>query len=229
MNKELILEIERMKELFKYNFLCESMQISKNFTEENYGIHNNVLNLEVATDPDNENQHRLNLIVQFSNASKYLELIFYFNVTNLENTKITSEKTTLYSRDDVKKYLPKELIGNGAFTDKLLFMINHIFSIQKPNIFFMETYDEYKIEKDIQFHRKLIPAILKNGYNISEEGANINKRYFWKFELKTIKELGENIKEKFVCPIKDEAYWKIFNKEAQENLLKPKTMFKRIK
>ena len=92
--------------------------------------------------------------------------------------------------------------------------------MEKPLIFFMETYENYKDQKQLLPFRNIIHIILENGYVIEQERYSHDKRkYQWKFVQKTEQQIKESKADGFSEFIKtfkkDDAYWKKFNEETR--------------
>lgn len=85
--------------------------------------------------------------------------------------------------------------------------------MEKPDMFFMENYKDYKGENKKEYYMNLMRIILDHGYNLSYEGINNEtKKYAWKFVRANavINEHWENFKG----VAKDEAYWKKHDEQA---------------
>ncbi len=221
-------QLTRIKELIYYpNLIIEEMEISSNFNENNFEINDESKSvvLEVGIDPENENQHRITLIIQFTNRSGYNELVFYFNITNKNKTEITVEPRSIYDKNIANQYLPKELQKSIAFFNKLKEMFKKLIIMEKPNIFFIETYEDYTDEKQLLAHNPIIEIILQNGYVIESQGlTHDKKKYHWKFVQKTeqqIKESKEDGFSEFIKTFKkDDKYWAGILEDTKKIMLK---------
>ena len=161
-----------LKEKFS-TILFEEFQISQKFIKNEFEKNgNNAIILEVGIDEGNDIQHTLNLILSFGNPSGYEELVFYFNIVNKDRTKITSNPKSIYDREIAKKYLPKELIEKYIFKNKINKMLKMLLNMKKPTKFFLETYEDYKDAKQIDYYLDLVNLILDNGYVINKQGVN---------------------------------------------------------
>lgn len=204
------------------------MQISPKFNDDNFELNSDkkAVALEVGFDDDNIEQHFINLVLQFEDISGYNELAFYFNVTNKDNTKITVEPKAIYDRNIAKKYLPKELSGKDVFREKTYKMLKELIKMEKPTIFFMETYEVYRDSKQISYYDNLVKLILENGYAIVDEGVGkIEKKYYWKFVNKnTPGFLPEGYKDdnNFGGLKKDAEYWRKMNELSEMTIIETK-------
>ena len=71
-------------------------------------------------------------------------------------------------------------------------LFKKLITMEKPLIFFMETYENFKDQKQLLPFRNIIPIILQNGYVIEEEGiSHDKKKYYWKFVQKTEQQIRE--------------------------------------
>jgi len=195
-------EQKRLKFLMNYGLLKEEMEVSEEFVNNNFQKQQNAISLEVGIDRENTEQHRFNLILNFSYFEDIPELAFFFNVTNKENSKVTSVPKTLYSRKDSIKYLPKELVGKKIFKEKILIMLNKLLEMEKQNKFFMETYETYQNDKQISYYLDIVRVIQERGYVIEKQGINDFKKYYWLFSQVGVK--NENIMTE------EEKKWKNF-------------------
>jgi len=217
---------KRYKYLVKYP-LNEEMTISPSF-QNNVFEKNDArksIALEVGVDDENKEQNRINLILQFSNASGYKELVFYFNVTDEENSKTTVVPAAIYDKNIVKRHLPKELLGKNVFRDKINEMFKILIIMEKPDYFFMESYEDFKDYKQISYYEQLIKLITDNGYEIEKQGVNINKKYYWKFVNKVILETEEykdKIKNEDFIPCRNNVpdYWEKMDELCEASLIR---------
>ena len=216
--------------LSKYPLL-EVMQVSDEFKKDEFfeaqsKSGDKVIRIEVARDFENNEQNKLNLFISFGKPTKYLELSFYFNITNKDGTKVTSSNQSLYNRKDVAKYIPKELSGKNIFMPKLVEMLKTLLSMEKPERFFMVAYEDYQNEKQKNYYEPLVQLLLKNGYAIKSQGVGKEKRYVWEFiNTATKGVLPEGYKQiDWVNECKrDEAYWEKHNKSVNESTLGKRT------
>lgn len=199
------------------------MKTSSNFINNNYIEQNNAVILEVGIDDENDIQHRLNLIISFGSPSGYNELSFYFNLTDKDNTKITSNPKSIYDREIAKKYLPKDLDGRNVFIEKLKEMLKQLLKMETPQTFFMETFEDHSNRKQLDYYYNLVRVIMDNGYMLAKEGVNpLTKKYFWKFvnenTLSPLTEEMQRQEDNFNnrTGIKDEEYWKRHDERAEE-------------
>ena len=205
---------KRWKYLVQYP-LNEEMEVSPEFNSGNYFYNQpqRALALEVGIDENNDELHRLNLILQFGKTSGYEELSFYFNITNKENTKVTSQQKSIYDRNAANQYIPKELIGKKIFKEKINDMCKDLLTVEKPESFFMVTFEDYKDEKQISYYLDLVRIIQNNGYVMKNQGTSPENRYFWEFANKSILENYYSKEENkkwinFTPPPRDAEYWK---------------------
>ena len=220
--KKLLNEIKRMQILANYPLLVEVMEISSDFNNNEFKKQKNAVTLEVGINSENNEQYRLNLILSFGSPLGYLELAFYFNLTDIENLKITSKPKSIYDREIAKKYLPKDLIGKNIFMPKLKEMLKRLLKMETPEKFIMETFEDHTDRKQIDYYDNLVKIILENGYVIKSQGINsVTKKYAWKFiRENTLTPLSEaTIKhwENFndTHSIRDEEYWKKHDAEVE--------------
>ena len=215
-------QLTRIKELIFYpKLLSEEMETSDYFKDNSFQEDKETksLSTEVGIDPENDVEHRLALIMRFTNVGGYEELVFYFSLLDKKN-QFVKGKETMYSRKESDQYIPKQLKGTIVFFNKLKEMFKKLITMEKPNIFFMETYENYVDEKQLLPFRNIIPIILENGYVIEQEGYSHDKRkYQWKFVQKTEQQIKESKADGFSEFIKtfkkDDAYWKKFNEETR--------------
>lgn len=75
-------EIKRMKQLVGYPIITEEMEISSDFEKDVFSVTQNQkhVNLEVGIDPNNDELHRLNLVLMFTKTRGFNELVFYFSM-----------------------------------------------------------------------------------------------------------------------------------------------------
>ena len=213
-------QLRRIKELIFYpKLLAEEMEISDYFKDNNFQENKETrsLSTEVGVDPENNIDHRLVLIMRFTNVSGYDELVFYFSLLD-KNNQFVKGKESIYDRKESDQYIPKKLKGTIIFFNKLKEMFKKLITMETPDIFFMETYEDYVDEKLLTPYRNLIPLIIQNGYVMEEEGlSHDKKKYQWKFVKKTKQQLKES--KKFIKFInnfkKDDTYWKKFNEETR--------------
>ena len=91
--------------------------------------------------------------------------------------------------------------------------------MEKPDIFFIELYEDLEGES-LKRIENIIELILKNGYNIDEQGINkLTGRKFWKFVEKTKQEIKESEKEFVPIPLTEED-WQRIGEETAEILSK---------
>ena len=203
-----------MKDLINYNFygyITEKMETSDSFKNNNFIEQKEIRSaiLEVGVDPENDIEYRIVLILSFTNRSGYEELVFGFSLLN-KNNQYVKGKESIYDKTVVDKYLPKELKGGVAIFNKLKEMFKKLITMEKPLIFFMETYENFKDQKQLLPFRNIIPIILQNGYVIEEEGiSHDKKKYYWKFVQKTEQQIRESKEDGFDISkiVKDDAYW----------------------
>ncbi len=212
-----------MKALVKYPFLNEEMEVSAKFNNNEWQEQKNAIVLEIGIDLENNEQHRMNLILSFGSPSGYLELVFYFNLTDIDNSRITSKPKSIYDREIAKKYLPKDLVGKNIFMPKLKEMLKQLLKMETPDKFFMETFEDHKNIKQKEYYDNLVAIIMNHGYVIEKQGVNpVTKKYAWKFlkrnSLPPLTE-EEKIQDNLIFNkqrIKDEEYWKRHDAEAEK-------------
>lgn len=204
----------------------EEMKVSPDFNNNNFNEQNGAVTLEVGLDEDDEEHHRLNLILSIGSPSGYDEISFYFNLTNKENTKITSKPKSIYNREIAKKHIPKELVGKGVFMDKIKEMLKKLMKMKLPEKFFMETFEDHTDRKQIDYYDNLVKIITDNGYVIKSQGVNpVTKKYVWQFlrenMLAPLSEETQKHWDKFdINNIKkDEVYWEKHDARAEEIIL----------
>ena len=177
----------------------------------------NAIAVEVSIDSENDVDYRLALILRFTNVSGYDELVFYFSLID-KNNQFVKGKESIYNREEANKYLPKKLQGSISFFTKLKEMFKKLINMETPDIFFMETYEDFISERLLNPYRNLIPLILENGYLLEKEGiSHDKKKYYWKFVKKTNQQIKEDKEfEYFINNFKkDDEYWEKFNKESR--------------
>ena len=82
-------------------------------------------------------------------------------------------------------------------------MFKKLITMETPDIFFIETYEDYIDEKLLNPYRNLIPIILDHGYVLEREGiSHDKKKYFWKFVKKSKQNLIEGYEEFDISKIK---------------------------
>lgn len=214
---------EKVRSILKEILMQEEMKISSNFINNNFNEQNRAITLEVGIDDENEVQHRLNLVISIDSPSGYSELSFYFNLTNKENTEITSNPKSIYDRKIVKNYLPKELVGKNVFMNKLKEMLEKLMKMELPEKFFMETFEDHVDRKQIDYYDNLVKIITNNGYVIKSQGVNpVTKKYAWQFlrenMLTPLSEETQKHWENFDINkiVKDEEYWRRHDARAEE-------------
>lgn len=182
--------LNRIKKLM--NLITEEMKVSKeiNNIQLKKQDNENITFLKIAEDETNDNEHNLFLYLMFDKKSftKMPELSFFFQVTDI-NKKITSKPTTIYNRNDAKKYLPKELIGKGIITNKINEMFNKLITMEKPTDFIMSTYESLSGNSLKRFD-SLIKTIIENGYKLNEHKPNGMGGMYWIFSLE--KQINES-------------------------------------
>ena len=98
-------------------------------------------------------------------------------------------------------------------------MFKKLIEMEKPDIFFIELYEDLEGES-LKRIENIIELILKNGYNIDEQGINkLTGRKFWKFVEKTKQEIKESEKEFVPIPLTEED-WQRIGEETAEILSK---------
>ena len=219
-------EIKRMNKLARYPMLVEVMEVSSGFTQDvfNVNVDKKAISIEVGVDIENDIQHRLNLCLSFGNPEKYLELSFYFNLTNKENTKITSTPHSIYDREIAKKYLPQGLNKNACI-NKLREMLTELLKMEKPKEFVMETFENHTDTKQLDYYNNLVDIIIKNGYALLKHGVSHNKKYFWQFVASHNLSESKHWKD-FTGIIKDKAYWKRHEEYVNETWKDMKPLIK---
>ena len=203
-----------MKELINYNinygYINEEMITSDNFKNNNFIKQKEIRSviLEVGIDPENEKEYRIVLILSFTNKGGYEELVFAFSLLDKDN-QFVKGKESIYNREEVNKYLPKELQKSIIFFGKLKEMFKKLITMEKPIRFFIETYEDYKNEKLINAYGPIIDLILKNGYMLKDKGiTHDKKKYFWEFIQATKQTLPEGYEPFDISKVKkDDAYW----------------------
>lgn len=208
-----------MLKLANYTLITEVMQISQDFKDDVLSANNDIekefVSIEVGIDNENIIQNRLNMVISFANTSGYEELSFYFNLTNQENTEITSIPKSIYDRKVSKQYLPQGL-GEHACINKLKEMLTELLKIKSPPSFIMKTYDDSSGEKQISFFNNLVDVILKNGYMLQANGVDKeDNKYFWKFATNHNLAKSKYWKD-FTGITRDEAYWERHDKHVTE-------------
>ena len=226
-----------MKDLINYNFygyITEEMETSDNFTNNKFIEQKEIRSvvLEVGVDPENDIEYRIVLILSFTNRSGYEELVFGFSILD-KNNQYVKGKESIYNREEVNKYLPKELQKSIVFFGKLKEMFKKLITMEKPLRFFIETYEDYKNEKLLIPYRNMIKVVLENGYMLKKEGlAHDKKKYFWEFIQATKQTLPEGYEPMDLSKIvKDEAYWqhrKELTMESVKRFLKTEEENKKV-
>ena len=210
-------QLKRIKELIYYpKLLSEEMIISKEFNEGSQkDEQNKVMYIKISEDPDDNETHYLDLIIRFDKSKGYNELIYYFLVSDVNNKTVK----TIYKRDEAKQYIPKQLQNQRIFVSKINEMFKKLIEMEKPDIFFIELYEDLEGES-LKRIENIIELILKNGYNIDEQGINkLTGRKFWKFVEKTKQEIKESEKEFVPIPLTEED-WQRIGEETAEILSK---------
>ena len=204
-----------MKELINYNinygYINEEMQISDDFNEENFILEkeNRRVYIDVGIDIQNEKEHKSYLIVLFTNKQGFEELMFYFMVLD-KNDRAVPGLETIYDRKIANKYIPDELKGTGKLKDKIIKMTQKLLNMENPARFIVQTYEDYKDEKQLDWHQPIIDLLLKNGYMLKNKGLTYDKKnYYWEFVQATKETLPEGYE-----PIK----WKPRDKEFYDNI-----------
>ena len=214
-------QLTRIKQLFNYNFdgtfITEEMQVSDDFNKNEFieDKEQKIIYLGVGVDKEDNVDHQIFLVIRFIFNGVYEELIFYFSLLN-KNNQFVKGKENIYNREEVDKYLPKELQKSIIFFGKLKEMFKILITMETPDIFFMETYEDFVSERLLNPYRNLIPIILKNGYILEEEGLSFDKKkYHWKFVKKTKQQLKESkeLDKKYKNFKKDDEYWRKLNEE----------------
>ena len=188
------------------------METSDNFNSNNFITQKEIrsVSLEVGVDPENDKEHKIFLVMSFSNKSGYEELVFTFTILN-KNNQFVKGKESIYDRRIVNEFLPKELQKSIAFFGKLKEMFKILITMEKPDVFYVETYEDFISERLLNPYRNLIPIIMQAGYYVEEEGVSHDKKkYYWKFVKKTKQQLKEDKNfEKFINDPnrKNEEYW----------------------
>ena len=210
-------QLKRIKELIYYpKLLSEEMIISKEFNEGSQkDEQNKVMYIKISEDPDDNQNHNLFLGMRFDKSKGYNELIYYFLVSDVNNKTVK----TIYKRDEAKQYIPKQLQNQRIFVSKINEMFKKLIEMEKPDIFFIELYEDLEGES-LKRIENIIELILKNGYNIDEQGINkLTGRKFWKFVEKTKQEIKESEKEFVPIPLTEED-WQRIGEETAEILSK---------
>ena len=204
-------QLTRIKQLFNYNFdgtfITEEMQVSDDFKNNKFYIEKEIksVTLEIGYDPENTMEHKIFLILSFSEG----HLAFAFSILD-KNGQYVKGKESIYSREEVNKFLPKELQKSIVFFSKLKEMFKLLMTMEKPNIFFMETYEDYTEEKQLLPYNSIIDIILQNGYVMESKGlSHDKKKYHWKFVQKTKQQIKESKEsdEWYKNFKKDDKYW----------------------
>ena len=209
-------QLKRIKELIYYpKLLSEEMIISKEFNEGSQkDEQNKVMYIKISEDPDDNETHYLDLIIRFDKSKGYNELIYYFLVSDVNNKTVK----TIYKRDEAKQYIPKQLQNQRIFVSKINEMFKKLIEMEKPDIFFIELYEDLEGEslKRINNIRELI---LKSGYNITGEGINkLTGRQYWRFSEKTKQEIKESGKEFVPTPLTEED-WQRIGEETMKGIV----------
>lgn len=214
-----------IRDVLKKFLINEEMKVSSDFINNEFIKHNKAISLEIGVDNENDIQHRLNLILSFGSPSGYEELSFYFNLTDKENTKITSKTKSIYDRNVVKEYLPPELVGQNIFINKLKEMLKELLKMETPDKFFMETFEDHTDRKQVDYYDNLVKIITENGYVIESQGVNpITKKYFWQFlNKKSLSQISESAEKHWKnfdvhSTIRDKQYWKKHDENVEETM-----------
>ena len=215
-------QLLRIKELITYrfdgSFLTEEMKTSDYFRGNNFqkDQETRYVSMEVGVDTENNMEYRIALVMRFTNISGYDELVFYFSLLD-KNNQFVKGKESIYDRNVVNQYLPKELQKSISFFGKLKEMFKILIKMEKPIRFFIETYEDYKNEKLINAYNPIIDLILKNGYMLKDKGVSHDKKkYYWEFVQATKQILPEGYESFDYSKVKkDDEYWKKFNEETR--------------
>jgi len=210
-------QLKRIKELIYYpKLLLEEMQVSPEFSNDSkVDKEHKISFITIGEDPDDNETHYLDLIIRFDKSKGYNELIYYFLVSDVNNKTVK----TIYKRDEAKQYIPKQLQNQRIFVSKINEMFKKLIEMEKPDIFFIELYEDLEGES-LKRIENIIELILKNGYNIDEQGINkLTGRKFWKFVEKTKQEIKESEKEFVPIPLTEED-WQRIGEETAEILSK---------
>ena len=209
-------QLKRIKELIYYpKLLSEEMIISKEFNEGSQkDEQNKVMYIKISEDPDDNETHYLDLIIRFDKSKGYNELIYYFLVSDVNNKTVK----TIYKRDEAKQYIPKQLQNQRIFVSKINEMFKKLIEMEKPDIFFIELYEDLEGES-LKRIENIIELILKNGYNIDEQGINkLTGRQYWRFSEKTKQEIKESGKEFVPTPLTEED-WQRIGEETMKGIV----------
>ena len=208
-------QLQRIKELINYkfdgSFIMEEMEVSDNFKNNNFIEQKNIRSivLEVGSDPENDIEHRIVLILSFTYRDRYEQLVFAFSLLD-KNNQFVKGKESIYDKNIANQYLPKELQKNIVFFGKLKEMFKILITMEKPIEFYIETYEDYKNEKLLLPYNKIIDLILQNGYMLESKGlTHDKKKYYWKFVQKTKQQLKESkeFDDWYKNFKKDDEYW----------------------
>ena len=124
---------------------------------------------------------------------------------NFDGTFITEEMQVSDDFKNNKFYIEKEI---KSVTLEVGYDPEN--TMEKPNIFFMETYEDYTEEKQLLPYNSIIDIILQNGYVMESKGlSHDKKKYHWKFVQKTKQQLKESKEsdELYKNFKKDDKYW----------------------
>ena len=91
--------------------------------------------------------------------------------------------------------------------------------MEKPDIFFIELYEDLEGES-LKRIENIIELILKNGYNIDEQGINkLTGRKFWKFVEKTKQEIKES-KNPLPERLGEQPDWDRIGRETADSIIR---------
>ena len=174
-------DLKRFKELIKYP-LNEEMQKSIDFDKNNIetnGMSKTVF-LKIAENPYDDQQHSLYLFLLFDRKAnpKLPELIYYFRALNKSGDKYTTN--TMYSRNESKKFIPKNMLSVGIITDKINLMFEKLIKMDKPIEFTMITYEKLD-NNSLKRFEKLVETIKNNSYFLIETVINKEGKNYWNF------------------------------------------------
>ena len=216
-------QLKRIKKLYNYRFdgtfLTEEMKVPEEFNKNNFikDDDQKTVYLGVGIDAENNVEHQIFLGIRFTYVSNYKELVFYFSIVD-KNNQFVKGKEAIYDRSVVNEFLPKELQKSIVFFGKLKEMFKILITMETPDKFYMETYEDFVSERLLNPYRNLIPLIMQAGYYVEEEGlSHDKKKYYWKFVKKTKQQLKEDKEfEKFINDPnrKNEEYWKKLTEES---------------
>ena len=157
----------------------------------------------------NNIEHKIFLLLSFTYKDKYEQLVFGFSILD-KNNQFVKGKESIFNREEVNKYLPKELQRSIIFFGKLKEMFKILMTMEKPIEFYIETYEDYVNEKLLLPYNKIIDLILQNGYMLESKGlTHDKKKYYWKFVQSTKQQIKESkeFNDWYKNFKKDDEYW----------------------